>query len=344
MPEPAPHRICVVRTSALGDVIHALALVNGLRDGFPAAHITWVLHPVPWQAVRHQPAVDRFVVFPRRGLSGWRHLARELRRERFDLLLLPQVSLKAGLVAALAHADRKVGFDRARSRELHGMFINRRLPPREGGHVQDAYLEFLDYLGIGGRTPRWDLAFTAEERRAREAYFAGLGRPAAAFVVASSNPEKDWPAESFAKVMEHVAGRGLQPIIVGGPSPRERRLAEVITARCGAAVRVELVESVRETLWQLAGAALVVSPDTGPLHAAVALGVPTIGLYGYSDPRRCGPYRAFGELLVDRFNDPGSELRPIRRVTRRGRMALISPAEVIAKVDLALARYRPEIT
>jgi heptosyltransferase I len=84
----------------------------------------------------------------------------------------------------------------------------------------------------------------------------------------------------------------------------------------------------------------VVSPDTGPLHAAVAMNVPTIGLYGYTDPRRTGPYR-YRDLLVDRYHEPDGERGPVRRTTRAGRVALITPDEVIAKVELALARYRP---
>ena len=343
MPRLPARRICVVRTSALGDVIHALALVNGLRAGFPDAQITWVLHPVPWQVVRHQPAVDRFIVFPRRGVEGWRRLARELRAEHFDLLLLPQVSFKAGLVAALARADVKLGFDLARSRELHWLFVNRRIPHREPGHVQDAYLEFLDYLGISGGEPRWDIAFTESERREQESFFAALGRPAVAFVVSSSKPEREWPAVSYARVMEHVAARGLQPVVVGGPSPHERAVAREIAGACRVPVTIELVESVRVTLWQLGGAALVVSPDTGPLHAAVAMNVPTVGLYGFTDPRRTGPYRAFHDLLLDRYNDAGDSHEPIRRATRRGRMGLISPAEVIEKIELGLSRYRPDI-
>jgi heptosyltransferase I len=327
----------------MGDVIHALAMVNGLRAAYPEAHITWVLHPVPWQAVRHQAGIDRFIVFPRRGLAGWVNLRRELRGERFDLLLLPQVSFKAGLVASLAHAAVKVGFDRGRSRELHGLFVDHRIPARKPGHVQDAYLEFLEYLGIEGYQPEWRITFTPDERRERERFFAAIGRPAVAFVVASSNPEKDWPAESYARVMEHIAGRGMRPLIVGGPSPRERGLTAAITAACRADFSVGLAESVRTTMWQLAGAALVVSPDTGPLHAAVAMDVPTIGLYGYSDPRRCGPYRRFHDLLIDRFNDPGEEGGPVRRVTRRGRMARIRPEDVIEKIELGLASYRPEL-
>ncbi len=340
MPSVAARRICLVRTSALGDVVHTLALVNGLRHGYPDAHLTWILHPLGYDAVREQPNVDRFLVFPRRGLAGWRSLARALRRERFDLCLVPQVSFKSSLVAALVRADVKLGFDWARSRELHVLFTNRRLAARPPGHVQDAYLEFLDALGITGYPPRWDIAFTEEELAWRDRFFAALGRPAAAFVVASSDRRKDWSVEGYARVMERVEDElGLAPLVVGGPSRREHEAAAEIVRQCQARVAVALERPVRRTLLQLSGAAVVVSPDTGPLHAAVALGVPTVGLYGFTDPRRCGPYRAFGDLLVDRYTDPGREDAPVTRRTKAGRMARITPDEVFAKIALARGRY-----
>jgi heptosyltransferase I len=331
----------VIRTSALGDVVHALAMVNGLRAGYPGAEITWVLHPLGHDVVCRQPAVDRFVVFPRHGgFAGWRRLAATLAAERFDLAITPQVSAKAGLVTAMVDAEIKLGFDWRRSRELHWWVTTEHVPHRRPGHVQDAYLEFLDWLDIARGEPRWDLRFDPEEVAWRDAFFAGLGRPAAAFVVASSRPIKDWPADGYARAMEHVSGAlGLQPLIVGGPSRREREVAAAIVERCRVPVTVALERPVRRTLLQLSGAAVVVAPDTGPLHAAVALGVPTVGLYGASDPRRCGPYLRFGDLLVDHYNDPDERDRRIRRTIKRGRMATITAGEVIEKVELALDRY-----
>jgi heptosyltransferase I len=335
----------VVRTSALGDVVHALAMVNGLRGGFPEAHITWVLHPLGHDVVCRQPVVDRFVVFPRHGgLAGWRRLAAELRAERYDLAITPQVSAKAGLITALLVAEVKLGFDWRRSRELHWWVTNHHVPHRPPGHVQDAYLEFLDWLELPRGEPRWDLVFTAEEIAWREAFYAGLGRSAVAFVVASSRPAKDWRPDAYARVMEHVHDvLGLQPLIVGGPSVRERDVTEAIVGRCRAPVVAALERPVRRTLLRLSGAAVVVAPDTGPLHAAVALGVPTVGLYGASDPRRCGPYQRFGDLLVDRYSEPGEREAPIRRTLRHGRMAAITPGDVIEKIELALARYPREV-
>ena len=90
---------------------------------------------------------------------------------------------------------------------------------------------------------------------------------------------------------------------------------------------------------QLSGSSMVISPDTGPLHIAVALNVPTVSLYGYSDPRRCGPYKKYRELLIDKYTDPGEENAPITRRTRSNRMHLITPEEVIEKIELGIEKY-----
>lgn len=330
-----PRRICVIRTSALGDVVHALALVNGLRHGFPQAHITWILHPVPYEVVRHQPAVDRFIVFPRRG--GWRLLRRQLAGERFDLCVVPQVSFKAGLVASLVRAPVKLGFDYGRSRELHYFFTTAHLPPRPAGHVFEQYMEFLTYLGITDYQPRWDFVFTDEERTTGAAFAAALSGPALGVVVASSSPHKDWPAEAYARLADEAAQRfGLVPVLLGGPQAREAAAARRIRELARGPVVVALDRPVRTTMLKLAHCRVVVAPDTGPLHLAVALGVPTVGLYGATDPRRCGPVR-FRDLLVDHYNvaglDPG---RPITRRIRRKAMATITVEEVLERLDLAL--------
>lgn len=334
-----PKRICLLRLSAIGDAIHALALVNGLRRRYPDAHLSWILDPVPYQAVRHQSTVDRFIVFDLgSGLEGWRRLARELRREEFDLLLVPQVSFRSSLVSTLVRAEVKLGFDWSRSRELHWLFMNRHLPRGRVAHAQDQFLEFLPALGLEGYVPEWNLEFTDEELEESERWFAAIDRPVLAMVLASSRPEKDWTPEGYAQVAD-AADRdlGLQPMLVGGPSRRERKMADAILARTRSRPIVALDRPVRTTFWKLRGSRVVVSPDTGPLHAAVAMNRPVIGLYGYSDPRRTGPYKLFQDLLVDHHRaDPET---PISRSTRPGRMDGITAVEVLEKIRLALQRY-----
>ena len=341
MPRINAQKICLIRTSALGDVVHALAMVNGLRKGYPDAHLTWILEKIPYEMVMHQPNVDRFIVFNRReGWRAWRDLYRQLKTERFDLLLLPQVSLKAGLISALVRAENKLGFDRKRARELHGWFTNLAIDEHPWQHVQDHYFEFLDYLDIQDYPIEWNFAFTAEERHWRKTFFKQFDRPVISLIVAAAVAEKNWPVARYAEVIDHVDARlGLQPLLLGGPSQKERRIADEIDRLCRCRVAIALEKPIRRTLLQLSGSRLVVSPDTGPLHAAVAMGIPTIGLYGFSDPRRCGPYRSFQDLLINRFANRGEEGTPIRRVTRPGRMEKITAGEVIEKIELALQTY-----
>ncbi len=331
----------MIRTSALGDTVHALGLVNGLRKGYPNAHLTWILQPLPYEMVKYQPNIDRFIIFERKnGMIGWIKLMRQLRQETFDLLLIPHVSAKASAIALGVRAPVKIGFDFLRSREIHWLAANYHIPRRPMGHVQDQFFEFLDFLEIEDYPVEWNFVFTPEELAWRDAFFQNISRPVVSFVILSSHSEKDWNLPGYAAVMDHVDRKlDLQPMIIGGPSAAEQDAARQIQRLCRSTPVIALEKPVRHTMLQISGSKLVVSPDTGPLHMAVALNIPTVGLYGCTNPRRCGPYRKFQELLIDKYHDVGEENASVTRKTRPGRMARITPEEVIAKIELGLNKY-----
>ena len=334
-------RILIVRLSALGDVVHTLAFVNRLRKAKPTAHITWILQPLTFDLVKHQDNVDRFVVFDRKGgLESYRKLRRELKGEVFDLVFMLQVSLKASFISLCAKGKVKLGFDCRRSRELQWLFSNQRIPHKKPGHVLAQFFEFLDFLGLPETTLDWAIRFTDDELAYKESFFAAIPRGVVSFVVASSKPDKDWSPEGYAQVMDRVDEElNLQPMIVGGPNAYERELAERICGLCRCNPLVALEKPVRHTLLQLAGSRVVVAPDTGPMHMAVALDVPTVALYGFSDPRRCGPYGRFQDLLIDAYNRPGDRTDTVTRKTKRGRMAEIRAEEVFGKIRYAVETY-----
>lgn len=340
MPDIAAQKICLIRTSAIGDSVHALALVNALRHGYPEAHFTWVLQTIPHEMLRHQPHVDAFIPFDRKGgVKDWYTLIRRLRRERFDLVIAPQASAKVSLLTFLTRGRIKIGFDWHRSRELLYLAANRHIPPRPMGHVQDQFFEFAEFLGIQNYPVKWDFRFTQAERDWQRNFFAPIDRPVIGFVIASAHPEKDWAPASYARVMDYAdQALGLQPMMIGGPSRREKEIADAIAGLCQCQPVTALEKPIRHTMLQLEGCRMVLSPDTGPLHIAVALGVPTIGLYGYSNPKRCGPYR-FRDLLIDRYNTDEPEGAPITRKTKPGRMAEIQPEMAIEKIEKGLAAY-----
>lgn len=333
-------RVCIVLLTAVGDAVHALPVLNALKHHVPGVHLTWVIQPGPAGLVRGHPAVDELVIFERkRGVRGFMDVRRELAGHHFDLVILLQPYLKAAVVAGFARAPLKLGYDRARARDLSWMAINRPLPPHPPQHIQDQYLEFLAALGIPAEPLEWQLGPTEEE----SARYAGLlpphAGPTLAFVVGTSKPQKEWPAERYAAVMDALAeSHGARSIVVGAPSPRETAVAEAI-GRAAAHPPLDLrAWDLRRVVYLLSHADVLVSPDTGPLHIGVALGTPTVGLMGYTNPKRYGPYRRFGELLADAFGDPGEDY-PIAAKHRPGRMERITADEVIARVRLALRQY-----
>jgi heptosyltransferase I len=341
MPKINARKICLIRTSALGDTVHALALVNGLRKGYPDAQLTWVLQDLPHAMVKHQKNIDRFITFDRKaGLKSWLKLFGQLRKESFDLVIVPQVSAKASLLTLFVRSKNKLGFDFKRSREGHWLVTNRRIPAGPARHVQDLYFEFLDYLEIENYPKEWNFTFTDDERAWQQAFFDHFKRPAIGFVIASSSPDKDWAIENYAKAADYVDKTlNMQPLLIGGPSGLEKNRAEAICNLCRNKPALALEKPIRHTLLQIDGCRMIVAPDTGPLHMAVAMDVPTVGLYGFTDPRRCGPYGKYHDLLIDRYHDPGEENTPITRITRPGRMARITPETVIEKIEQGLKTY-----
>ncbi len=334
-------KICIVMMSAVGDAVHVLPVIKAIKRRDPRSHITWVLQPGPASLVRGHPAVDEIIIFDRsRGLAAFRNAITELRAREFDLLINLQVYFKAGVITAFSGASRRLGFDRARARDANWLFTTERIPAHPVQHVQDQYFEFLRELGIDPEPVEWDLGPWAHERDWQREFVARFDRPIASIVVATSKPAKDWLPARWARVSDILAGQyGLQPVLVGGDSERERLAAAEIIALSNAKPHSALGSGLRKLVSILDASELVLAPDTGPLHVAVALNRPVISLMGYTDPRRTGPWRRFQDLIVDAYHDDG-EAGPVTMETRNDRMPRISVADVAAKIALWSSSYR----
>ena len=334
-------RVCVVMMSAVGDAVHVLPVLNAIRRHEPRAHVTWVLQPGPATLVRGHPAVDDIVLFDRAaGARGFLAVRRALaERGPFDVCLALQVYFKAGVITGFVPAAVKLGFDRARARDANWLFTTARIPARPMQHVQDQYLEFLDALGVPHDVVEWGLGPWAHERAWQRDFLAPFERPPAAIVVATSKPQKDWLPERWAAVCDAlVADFGLQPVLVGGRSERELAAEAAIVRLARHRPASALGSGLRNLVSILDGSALVLSPDTGPLHVSVALDRPVVSLIAYSNPKRVGPYRRFGDLMIDAYGDPGEDY-PISMENRPDRMARITVAQVLDRVERWRTRY-----
>ena len=341
MHKTAPHSICLLRLSALGDVTHVLPLVRTLRHAWPDVALTWVIGKGEQKLLDGLPGVEFLVYDKKTGLAGMRALKRELKGRRFDALLQMQVAARANLLSAFLPAQRRIGYDRSRSKDMHGLFINERIPDRPGIHVLDAIGSFCEPLGLKQTGVVWDMQVPDDAREWARAQWPDDGVPTLAISPCSSHALRNWRPERYAAVADHAAARGWRVVLLGGRSALERDTSDAILAAMTAPA-LDLVG--KDTLKQLPAllerADLLMTPDSGPMHIANAMGTKVLGLHAASNPRRSGPYSDI-RFCVDRYDDaarkylgkPASELRWGTKIEHDGVMDLVTVEDGIAAFE-----------
>lgn len=344
-----PRNVCVLRLSALGDVCHVLPVVRTLQDAWPGTAITWIIGKLEHKLLGHLPGIE-FVVFDKKaGRAAYAGLRRQMGGRRYDVLLHMQLALRASAAAALVPADVKVGFDRARARELQWLFTNAAIAPRAREHVMDGLFGFVERLGLRQRSMRWDIPLPEPALEyARRAIPDGT--PTLVISPCSSHELRNWSADAYAAVADHAAARhGLRVLVCGGRSELEvqygERIAALMRQPC-----INLVgqDTLVEFLATLQRATLLVSPDSGPAHMATTVGTPVIGLYAATNPARSGPYHS-RPWCVDRYDAAArrfmgrsaAELPWTQKIEQPGVMDLIAPDDVIERLDALMAAGAP---
>ena len=339
-----PRTICIVMLSGIGDAVHVLPVANALKRTWPEVRISWIIQSLPGTLVNSHPAIDELLVYhpQHRGTRTWANFAELgylIKERHFDLVLALQVYLKAGIITALLSARTKLGFDMVRARDANWLFTNQRIPPHLPQHVQDQYFEFLHHLAVDPEPVQWGIHITDREREEQASFFSTLDKPVCSIVVATSKPHKNWTAEGYARVIDELEFvHQLKPVLIGGPSPIERNMANRILDLTNAHPIDALGDNLRRLIYILDGSALAISPDTGPLHISRALETPVIGLYGYTNPKRTGPFRRFYDLVVDGYAEFPGEDYPVSMAYRDG-MRRITTEMVLQKLDVALQHY-----
>jgi heptosyltransferase-1 len=305
-------RIALMKLSSLGDVVHALPAAAAIRAWWPRAELTWVVERREEAILAGNPDVTHVVPVDTRlwrresrSVAGWpavaskvRGLVRRLGAGRFDAAVDLQGLWKSGVITALTRAPLRVGLAPAFCRErANALFTNRHvLPPPEAVHVVDQYLAVVAALGIDLTAvgpPAFPIAreSQAEARMARwlEEEGAKATTPLVLLNPGSGGDHKRWAVEAFRRLGEELAVRlGARVAITWGPG--EEPLARAIAHGMRTGALVPPPTNITEMIALFRRASLVVGGDTGPVHVAAVLGVPTIGLYGPTSARRNGPY------------------------------------------------------
>ena len=275
-------QILIVKLSSLGDLFHALPTVHALRQGLGAT-VDWVTHTHYVEVVRCFTEVRRVIGFSRRGgRAEVGPFLRELRRERYDLIVDLQGLTKSALVARLARGARRIGpsYHREISRLLYNETAGMRDKQR---HAVEEALDVVRHLGLPmPATPEFPVTFPKKVFHATQ--------PRIALAPCSRWLTKNWPAARFIEVARALrAQMGATFFLVGAPEDQAvcgeiaAALGDGAVNLCGQTSLVELGSVLQEM-------DLALTVDSGPMHIAAALGVPVLALFGPTDPQRTGPY------------------------------------------------------
>ena len=339
-----PQSVCLLRLSAIGDACHALAILRTLQSAWPTTRFTWIIGALEHKLMRLVPEVEFISYRKRGGLAELCRLRRALAGRRFDLLLHMQLAFRSSLISTAVRAPVKLGFDRARARELQWLFTTDRIHAAGNQHVLDSLFGFCEALGVHERVLRFDVPLPAEAL----AYAARLmpdSRPTLVISGCSSHRLRNWRPEYYAAAAEHAArAHGMRVIVCGGPGAVERAMADAIVKHASVPILDQVgKDTLPELLAVLARAKVLLTPDSGPAHMATMVGTPVIGLYAATNAARTGPYlsRAY---TVDRYaeaarsflgKEPG-QLPWATKIERPGVMDLITPTDVAAKLDMLM--------
>lgn len=315
---PMSSRILIVRLSAFGDVIHVLPALGALRKALPDAFIGWIVEDRVAGLLEGHPEIDALHVIPRsdwkkerlKTLTGpMRALAGELRVTGYDTAIDFQGLTKSAIWTRVCGAKRRIGYKGEDARELSALSYNVRVSPGpQCVHVVDRNLSLLEPLDIEKPEVEFHVHQSPDLLRWAETFWADTSDRYPRIVL---NPgagwkTKQWPAASYGRLARALVDE-VEARVALAWGPGEEKLVQTALEAVGekgdafadagdAPIGSDpgIYALPRTNLGQLSSiialAHLFVGGDTGPTHLAAAHGVPTLGIYGASDPRRNGPY------------------------------------------------------
>lgn len=306
---PAPQHVLVKEVNWLGDLVMSLPALKAVRRAFPSARLSvlikaelasffdgagWIDEVIPYRVGRSLG-----------GLADRRHVVAEIRSRRFDLAILFPRSFESAFWTTLARVPRRVGFA-ADGRGLMLTHKTARPATLLRSHQVFDYLYLLrTTLGIQG--DRTDIApdVLDAHRAAMRDWLRGArrrGGPLIALAVAAAyGPAKEWPVARYAALIDRLAERhGAECVLVGAPAERAR-CAMVASASTHSAVIAAGQTSIGQAVALLSLCNGFAGNDSGSMHVAAALGIPTVGIFTSTNPQRTGPLGPRAQALYHRI-------------------------------------------
>jgi lipopolysaccharide heptosyltransferase I len=299
--------ILIVRLSAAGDVLHAMPAAAAIKKAFPDCRMSWAVEPLSAPLVRAFHAVDEVIALdrkalnreaknPLKSLAAAKRIAlfmRDLKKRRFDLAVDFQGNLRSATITFLSGAKVRLGFSPGAVREFLPFAYTRAVPAERGIHKIEKDFLLAEAVGAAGKPEPPGILFPLGEPEL-ESFISSVFQSGPVAVlhpgVSRFGAFKAWPIEKYAALGDKLAdGLGLKVVFTYGPGEEEGAAAAKEKMKHAAFLSVP-TRTIADLGRILTKASLFIGADTGPLHLANAIGIPTVGIYGPKNPSVYGPY------------------------------------------------------
>jgi lipopolysaccharide heptosyltransferase II len=340
-------RILLIRLRRIGDVVMTTPAVAALKEALPQAYLSYVIEEPYRRLVEGHPLLDKVIVIPLgQSRADFFRSVRQIRREKYDLVIDFHGGPRAFLLALFSGAKLKVGYNL----KYKGFIYDIRVPRtrRDGRfHSVEGHAELIKAMGLTLREPLPPLLLPRprkEEKERIDNFWAESGLEPTRVItlhIGAGNEFRDWGAENLIELTSKLARLPeIRIILVGSAEDREREngiLAKVqapVLSLVGKANLSELQEVIRRS-------ALFVGTDSGPMHIAAAASTPIVALFGPTLPANFAPWRAKAILIEKEL-----ECRPCKQrrcLTEDFRcLRTIRPAEVFEACQKLLQTAGPK--
>lgn len=311
-PQPASrypifHRILIVRTDRIGDVLLSTPVIKALRDSYPHAYIAMMVSPYAKDIVEGNHYLDEIIIYDKDGKhKKWLRTAkftRNLKKRRFDLAVILHPTNRVHLITFFAGIPKRVGFDR----KLGFLLTDRIKHTKQLGekHEREYSLDLVRYLGIQPQDKNLFMPINPESEKWVEELFKQTGINQSDRLLAvhpgASCPSKIWPQERFAKLCDKLIEKfRFKVLLIAGP--KDIALSQrVISYMHHPAINLGGKTSLSQLASVLKRCQLFISNDSGPVHIASSLGTPVISIFGRNQrglsPLRWGPLGSRDKVL-----------------------------------------------
>jgi heptosyltransferase I len=309
-------KFLIIKLSSIGDIVHALPFLRTLRRNYPDAYIAWIIEESFQDLIKYNPDLNEVIPIPtkhwRKNLNkkSWDEIFKTrklLKERRFDWTFDLQGLIKTGIIAHTTGAPNRVGFHRNNCREKINTWFNNNQSDylSSDSHIVDRCLSQLSALGNFHTQTEFTISISAEDECISEDFIKKNNklaeRPIAGINPGAGFPTKLWSIERYAMLADRLTEElGFSILLTWGPG--EEKMVRNISDSMKQQSWIAPATSIAESIGLYKKLSLFIGSDSGPFHICWALGIPTVSVWGPTDPNRNGAYSKKHAAVFHKLN------------------------------------------